>query len=368
MNGRQCGIGEAIILIEIGTLSRLMKKFSSTLRRRPQGLGLAREKQPHAHGAPWKGMGSRNINMEGVNKIVSDAQSSDLRAVSPSHNLTWRRTALKIWKKLTEDDVFGRAAQLAYYWLFSIFPLLIFLTTLLAFLPMRRSLDQWIGAFSAVLPPEAYSLLNNTFQQIANQQRGGLLSFSILLMLWSSSSGMEAIITALNRAYGAAPARAWWKVRLLAIGLTLGLAVFIISALALIFFGESIGAQLARYFGFSSAFETVWAVAQLPIIVVLTLLGIELIYYFAPNIERGKNGKRWQWFTPGAVFAVCLWLLISFGFRFYVSRFGHFDATYGALGGVMVLMLWLYLTGVAILVGGEINSAFRLARASRTEL
>jgi membrane protein len=128
--------------------------------------------------------------MEGVNKIARGAKSSGLRAASPSRKLTWRRTALKIWKKIAEDDVFGRAAQLAYYWLFSIFPLLIFLTTLLAFLPMRRNLDQWIGAFSAVLPPEAYALLNNTFQQIANRQRGGLLSFSVLLMLWSSSSGM----------------------------------------------------------------------------------------------------------------------------------------------------------------------------------
>jgi membrane protein len=302
---------------------------------------------------------ARHINMEGVDKIASDAQSSGLRA--PSRELTWREAALRIWTKLFDDDVFGRAAQLAYYWLFSIFPLLIFLTTLLAFLPMRRELDQWIGTFGAVLPPEAYTLLNNTFQQIASQQRGGLLSFSILLILWSSSSGMGAIITALNRAYDRGPARAWWKERLLAIALTLGLAVFIITALALIFFGESIGAKMATYFGLSRTFETVWALAQWPIVVGLTLLGVELIYYFAPNVSNGENGKRWEWFTPGAVFAVGIWLLISFGLRFYVSRFGHFDATYGALGGVMVLMLWLYLTGVAILVGGEINSVFRHA-------
>jgi membrane protein len=109
-------------------------------------------------------------------------------------------------------------------------------------------------------------------------------------------------------------------------------------------------------------------VAQWPIIIGLTLLGIELIYYFAPNIERGENGKRWEWLTPGGLFAVGLWLLISFGFRYYVSRFGNFDATYGALGGVMVLMLWLYLTGVAILVGGEINSVFRLASVTKSEL
>jgi len=270
-----------------------------------------------------------------------------------------RQTAIKIWNKLFDDEVFGRAAQLAYYWLFSIFPLLIFLTTLLAFLPMRRNLDQWIGMLGAFLPAEAYTLLNNTFQQIARRQRGGLLSFSILATLWSSSSGMEAIIASINRAYGAALARPWWKERLLAISLTLGLAAFIISALALIFFGGNISEQVARYFGFSRTFRTVWAVTQWPIVISLALLGVELVYYFAPNIKKGKNGKRWEWFTPGAIFAVALWLLISFGFRFYVSRFGNFNATYGALGGVMVLMLWLYLTGVAILVGGEINSVLR---------
>jgi len=296
--------------------------------------------------------------MEGVDKIASEAQSSGLRA--PSRELTWRQAAVKLWNKLFADNVFGRAAQLAYYWLFAIFPLLIFLTTMLAFLPMQQDLNEWVRAFGAVLPPEAYTLLNNTFQQTVSQQRGGLLSFSIFLLLWSSSSGMEAIIGALNRAYGAAPARAWWEERLLAVALTLGLAVFIISALALIFFGENIGSRMATYFGFSSTFETGWALAQWPIVVGLTLLGVELIYYFAPNVGGGVNGKRWEWFTPGAIFAVGLWLLISFGLRFYVSHFGHFDATYGAIGGVMVLMLWLYLTGVAILVGGEINSVFRL--------
>jgi membrane protein len=291
-----------------------------------------------------------------ANNNLSDARSIRIQASATSPALTWRQAALKIWRKLFEDEVFGRAAQLAYYWLFSLFPLLIFLTTLLAFSPMRQNLDQWIGILSAFLPPEAYALLNNTFQQIARQQRGGLLSFSILLSIWVSSSGMEAIISSLNRAHGSTPARAWWKGRLLAVALTLGMAAFIISALALIFFGETIGGQLARYFGFSDVFGTAWALAQWPIIIGLVLLAVELVYYFAPNVRKGKNGKRWEWLTPGAIFAVALWLLISFGFRFYVSRFGNFNATYGALGGVMVLMSWLYLTGVAILVGGEINS------------
>ncbi|MDX2032821.1 MAG: YihY/virulence factor BrkB family protein [Blastocatellia bacterium] len=262
----------------------------------------------------------------------------------------------QIWDKLFTDDIFGRAAQLAYYWLFSLFPLLIFLTALLAYLPLKQNIDQWLGALNNVLPPEAFSLIRNTFAQITARQRGGLLSFSILATLWASSSGMEAIIIALNKAFDVPATRPWWKDRLIAILLTLGLAGFIISALALIFFGGWIGGLVARSFGFNDAFRNGWNLAQWPLAMALLLLALELIYYFAPNL---KHEKRWEWFTPGTLFALLFWLAISFGFRFYVAAFGNFNATYGALGGVMILMLWLYLTGIAILVGGVINSVTR---------
>jgi membrane protein len=271
-----------------------------------------------------------------------------------------RDVLIKVWNKLFEDEVFGRSAQLAYYWLFSLFPLLIFLTTLLAFMPMSsRTLEEWIGALANVLPPEAFSIVRGTFLQITSQQRHGLLSFSILATIWGMSSGMESIIGALNRAFNVTASRPWWKDRLLAITLTLGLSVFILAALSLIFFGGAISAELAETFGLSRTFKTVWNYAQWPIVILLLLLGLELIYYFAPNIKRGKRGQQWEWFTPGTLFALVFWLLISFGFRFYVAKFGNYNATYGALGGVMMLMLWLYFTGIAILVGGEINSVTR---------
>lgn len=260
----------------------------------------------------------------------------------------------QVWDKMFEDDVFGRAAQLSYYWLFSLFPLLIFLTALLAYLPIPSNLDLWFVGLSKVLPADAFNLVDQTFRQIISQRRSGLLSFSILVVIWASSSGMEAIIGSLNKAYKSATPRAWWRERLLAIGLTLGLGAFILSALTLIFFGESLGLRLSGYFGFGSLFETTWKLALWPLVSILILFGVDLIYYFAPNVRA-----EWRWFTPGAVFAVVCWLLISFGFRYYVSRFGNYNATYGALGGVMVLMLWFYLTGVVILVGGEINSVAR---------
>lgn len=269
---------------------------------------------------------------------------------SPSLPVALRR----LFDRILADEVFGRAAQLAYYWLFSLFPLLIFLTALLAYLPVHQKTDQWLIIVRRLLPLDAYTLVEQTVQQILSQRRGGLLSFSILVAIWAASSGMEAIITSLNKAYGATESRAWWREKILAIGLTLGLTVFLLTALTLLFFGQSLGLRIAQLFGLGALFQAAFAVALWPLSSILILLGVELIYYFAPNVRQ-----RWHWFTPGAVFAVVCWLLISFGFRYYVSRFGNYNATYGALGGVMVLMLWFYLTGVAILVGGEINSVTR---------
>lgn len=271
-------------------------------------------------------------------------------SLNPSTSSSFLR---RLWNKTLDDDVFGRAAQLAYYWLFSLFPLLIFLTALLAYLPapIPRKLDYWLSALDNVLPADAYRLVDTTFHQVTEKPRGGLLSFSILIAVWASSAGMEAIIGSINRAYHTTTLRSWWREKLLSILLTLGLAIFVLTALSLIFFGEYIGMQIARALGMGAAFKTMFGIAQWPVVSILILIAVDLIYYFAPNIKH-----RWQWFTPGAVFAVVCWLLISFGFRHYVSRFGNYNATYGALGGVMVLMLWFYLTGIAILIGGEINA------------
>lgn len=284
-------------------------------------------------------------------ETAEDLASLDPQIPQSSHPSVPASFLRQLWNKVFEDDVFGRAAQLAYYWLFSLFPLLIFLTALLAYLPIPRKLDYWLGALNNVLPLDAYNLIDRTFHEIVSQQRGRLLSFSIVVAIWASSAGMEAIIGSINRAYRTSIPRPWWREKMLSIWLTLGLAVFVLTALSLIFFGESLGWTIARFLGFGAAFKTAFGIVQWPLVSILILIGVDLIYYFAPNFRH-----RWRWFTPGAVFAVVCWLLISFGFRYYVSRFGNYSATYGALGGVMMLMLWFYLTGIAILVGGEINA------------
>jgi membrane protein len=274
-------------------------------------------------------------------------------SVFPSRH-TWREIAIRTWDRLFEDEVFGRAAQLAYYWLFSLFPLLILLTALLAFSPLFTNLDRWFDLLGNVLPYQAFALVKTTSDEITRQRQGGLLSFSFLLVIWASSSGMGAVIASLNKAFNATQSRPWWRERFLAIILTLGLTFFIIIALMLIFFGDQISTRVADAYDFGSIFTVIWHTGQWLLIILFVLIGVELIYYFAPNIEQ-----RWELFTPGAIFALISWLLISFAFRFYVSHFANYNLFYGALGSVMVLMLWLYLTSVAILVGGIINSVVR---------
>jgi membrane protein len=284
-----------------------------------------------------------------INNLVMVDQEDNGYSKYPNRK-SWRKIALGTWEKIFEDEIFGRCAQFAYYWFFSLFPLLILLTALLAYLPIKGDLD----ALSKVLPSEAFTLVQSTFYEITEHRRGGLLSFSILVVIWSSSSGMGVLIAALNKTSNSTKFRPWWRERLLAIILTLGLATLIIAALMLIFFGDYISKIVVSTYGFGSTLTAIWQAGQWLVVIAFVLIGVELLYYFAPYTKQ-----RWALFTPGAIFALVFWLSISYGLRLYVSRVTDYSATYGALGGVMVLMIWLYLMGVAILVGGVINSVSR---------
>jgi membrane protein len=259
------------------------------------------------------------------------------------------RTLHIILQKAQACDIMGRAAQLAYYLLFAMFPSLLFVAVLISALPMPKLFDDLMIYFEGVLPPQAFVVVRGALEQSASRRTGSLLSISILATLWASSSGMEAIISSLNAAYQAKAARGWWRDRLLAIGLTLGLATFVIVSLVIVFFGGAITNSIAIKYGFGPGALIFWHVVQWPIAAVFVLFGLDLIYYLAPNIRQ-----PWSWATLGSAVAVFAWLVASLGLRFYLTRFSNFNA-YGALGSFMVLMLWLYLTSAAILFGGVIN-------------
>ena len=273
--------------------------------------------------------------------------------------------AKRIWSQIEEDDVWGHAAQLSYYFLLALFPLLLFMTSLFGYFAESSSelKDKLLTYLGSVMPYSAAELIRATLDEVTAEKSGGKLSFGLLVSLWAASNGMGAISQTLNIAYAVKEHRSWWKVRLVSIGLTLLLALLIISALVIVLLGGKIGDLLASVAGLGSGFATLWKILQWPIALVFLMLGFSSIYYFAPDL-RGSE-RRWEWITPGSALAIVLWLLISFGFRLYLYFFNSYSATYGSLGALIILMLWFYLTGVAILIGGEINS--ELERAARKQ-
>lgn len=269
----------------------------------------------------------------------------------------------KVWAEITEDDVFGRAAQLAYYFLLALFPLLLFLTSVIGVMlgsgtGLRHSLFNYL---SKVLPGSAFTLVDSTMYEVSSASGGGKITFGILAALWAASNGMGAITQALNVAYDVTESRPWWKQRWVAIKLTTILSLLIITALILLLYGGRIAGFLSEYFELGNAFVAVWKILQWPMILAFMTLAFALIYYAAPDLKE----QKWKWLTPGAALGVMLWLIVSFGFRIYLNYFDSYSTTYGSLGAVIVLMLWFYLTGAAILIGGEVNSVIEAAAAEQ---
>jgi membrane protein len=273
--------------------------------------------------------------------------------------------AKRVWNDIRKDDIFGRAAQLSYYFLLALFPLLLFLTSVIGLIMgsgtgLRHSLFNYLGK---VLPPSAASLVNTTMFEVSSNSDGAKISFGILVALWAASNGMSAISEALNVAYHVKETRAWWKQRLIAVGLTLALGVLIIAALIIVLYGGRIADGLANHYGFSGTFKLAWKILQWPIVLAFLFVAFALIYYWAPDLKN----RQWRWVTPGSLVAVVLWLMVSFAFRLYLHYFDSYSKTYGSLGAVIVLMLWFYFTGAAILIGGEVNSDIEPA-AARAEV
>lgn len=280
-------------------------------------------------------------------------------------NLTWGELAKRVWNEIQEDEVFGRAAELSYYFLLALIPFLIFLTSIIGIVVgsgtgARHALFEYLGR---VMPPSAFQLIDSTMWELSSASGSGKLSFGILAALWAASNGLGAITTSLNTAYDLKETRPWWKQRLTAIGLTVVLSVLIISALLLVVAGGHIAEWLARVYGFGPVFPLIWKIVQWPVVLGCIILAFALIYYFAPDFRE----QAWKWLTPGAAIGVALWLLVSIGFRVYLHFFNSYSATYGSLGAVIILMLWLYFTGAAVLVGGEINSEIENAAAQEGE-
>jgi membrane protein len=221
---------------------------------------------------------------------------------------------------------------------------------------LRESLFNYL---SEVMPGSASELIRTTMTEITKSSNAGKLSFGLLATLWAASNGMGAITQALNISYDLDETRPWWRQRLVAIALTIGLSVLVIGALLLILWGGRVADFLAAHYGLGGFFTIGWKTIQWPLVFAVMVTSFALIYFFAPDVKD----QKWKWLTPGAAIGVVLWLLASFAFKLYLHYFNSYNATYGSLGAVIILMLWLYFTGTAILIGSEINSEIENAAA-----
>lgn len=287
---------------------------------------------------------------------------SQLPAVSPWKlgGLTLGELIRRVWHETEQDEILGRSAQLAYYFLLSLFPALIFLTAVVGLFPLQDALPELMAYLKTILPADALSLVQTYLEQVVQGSSGGLLSLGFIGALWASSSGVTAIIDSLNTVYGVKESRPLWKVRSLAILLTIGLAGFIILSISLVLYGEHIGSWIADVIGLGWLFELVWLVLQWPVAICLVLLALAATYYFCPDVKQD-----WQWVTPGSLLAVVLWLAVSLTFKLYVENFGGYNKVYGSIAGVIVLMLWFYFSGVTLLLGGELNAEIEKAAHAR---
>lgn len=293
--------------------------------------------------------------------------AASLDSPSPAYNpwrlggLTVSELARRLWRESREDELLGRAAQLSYYILLAVFPALIVLTAVMGLLSVQDFMPELMSYLENVLPADALSMVQRFLEQVAEGSGANILSLGALGALWASSSGVTAIMEALNVVYDVKEdSRPFWRVRLTAIVLTLGLAGFVIVSMALVLYGEPIGAWLADFIGLGEAFAWAWFLVQWPAAIGLMLLAVAVIYYVCPDIHQ-----NWRWVTPGSAFAVGMWLIVSLGFKAYVDNFGDYNKVYGSLAGVIVLMLWLYWSGLVLLLGGEINAEIEHAASER---
>ena len=274
--------------------------------------------------------------------------------------LSWRELIKRTCRKSWEDEIFGQSARMALYFFFALFPLLLLLLILL---DQTGGASDWrdalLDSFKQVLPPDASTLITQTIEQL--NARAGLGTGAILAGIyaaWGALNGTWAMMTGLNKAYEVEEQRAWWRILYIMFGLTISLSILGVIALGSIVYGNRIGNIAGRHLGAPAHFEFLGPIIQWAVIVILLLVSFAVLYRFGPNLKD----RRWQWSIPGAVVAVTLWVPSTLLLRLYQEHFGS-SRIYGRLSAVATLLLWLYLTGAVIFIGGEANSEIEKAAA-----
>ncbi|MFC4319915.1 YihY/virulence factor BrkB family protein [Litchfieldia salsa] len=260
-----------------------------------------------------------------------------------------------LFKRFNEDEVAGLSAELAYFFLLSLFPFLIFSVTLIGYLPISEI--DLLNTVREYAPSGTIDMIEKNLESVLGSHNGTLLSFGVIATIWSASNGINAVVRAFNRAYDVKESRHFLVARAMSILLTLAMVFVIIIALLLPVFGRQIGLFIFSAFGFSSEFISVWNAIRWILSAGILFIVFNCLYLFAPNLKL-----KLKEVLSGAFFATFGWMFVSLGFSYYVSNFANYTATYGSLGGIIVLMIWFYLSGMIIILGGEINAILNCKR------
>lgn len=295
--------------------------------------------------------------------VWAHVQNTPLHSMWDLQGVPLKDVAKCTWQGIDEDNLFGRASQLAYSFFSAIFPALIAMSSLMGLVAQSsgKLYIELLGKIGQLIPPTAFALVTETFQQTTSASTTGKVTFGLLFALFSASTGVSAVQDTLNSVYKVKETRPFWKARLQAILLTVLVAIIVILALLTLFAGDFAANHLSHAFRGGYALSIAlricyWAVASL-----LMVLSFEVMYYFCPDVQN----KCWRWFTPGGLIGLGGWVAGSVALRVYLHYFNSYSVTYGSLGAVIILLLWFYLTGVMILLGGEVNSEIEHAVAKR---
>lgn len=256
--------------------------------------------------------------------------------------------------EIAHDDCNGMAAQIAFYLLLSIFPFMLFLLSLVSYLPVPDLSRQVLAALQEQLPTEAFGLVEDNVLSLLTTRRQELLGAGLLVALWSASMGIGALITTINRAYNIRPRRSMPEQKALAILLTLALSGIMLLSTVIVLFGPRVTHAIFQGLGLAGDSYNAWVRLRLGIVFLLNLGTLSILYYYGPEARQ-----QFRWILPGAVTATLLWLGASSLFRLFVRNFGRYDATYGSIAAVIVLMMWMWLSGFIFLLGAEINALMK---------
>ncbi len=269
-----------------------------------------------------------------------------------TRKLTAKEFVKETYREYVHDNVSDSAAVLSYYFVFSLFPFLVFLATLTAYIPgVRSSVATMLSRARAILPPQAMGIIDQHVHGLINQPRPKLLTIGLIVTLYSASRGVDAVRKALNLAYDVKESRPFWKTEGIAFGMTIGGALLVLVGVAALVAGGDLGLWLAQRLDIGKEYVIAWSWLRWPVTAMVIMFCAAIGYYLLPDVEQ-----EFRFITPGSIVGTLVWLVATYGFNQYATHFGSYNVTYGSIGGVIVLMTWLYLSGFVFLMGGEINA------------